>query len=224
MANVVIVHGMWSGGWYFRPVARQLRAAGHEVYSPTLTGVGERVHLGTPTTDLVTHVTDIVNVLEYEDLRDVVLVGYSYGGVVITVVADRVPQRVGQLVYLDAWVPKNGEALADLVPEAASRFAEIARETGDGWRVPRDPPALRRTPHPLRSLLQPAVLENESATMKIPRTYVRFTRNSLYHAPVMATTAREARAAGWRVKELDADHNAPETHPRELAELLLDLL
>ena len=106
MATFVIVHGMWSGGWLFQPIARILRGAGHEVYTPTLTGVGERVHLGSPRTDLDTHVQDIVNVIEYEDLEEVVLAGYSYGGAVVTAVADRVPERIAQIVYLDAWASR----------------------------------------------------------------------------------------------------------------------
>lgn len=224
MATIVIVHGMWSGGWLFQPAARILRAAGHEVYTPTLTGVGERVHLGTAETGLDTHVADVVNVLEFEDLRDVTLVGYSYGGVVITVVADRVPERISQLVYLDAWVPENGQSVASLEPEAVAGFVSAAMREGDGWRVPRNPPAPRRTTHPLRSLVQPAVLTNEAETARIPRAYIRFTRNSLYHAPTMARMAAKAADARWRTLELDADHDAPETHPRELAGLLLNLL
>lgn len=223
MATIVIVHGMWSGGWYFQPTARLLRAAGHEVYTPTLTGIGERVHLGSPEVDLDTHVQDIVNVLEYEDLHDVVLVGFSYGGAVITVAADRVPERISQLVYLDAWVPRDGESVADLIPGMAARMAEQARETGDGWRILRDPPQPRKTAHPLRSITQPARLSGAAAE-SLPRTYVQFSRNSFYHAPVMARMAAEARAAGWRVRELAVDHIAPETHPVDLASLLLELL
>src|SRR5689334_24528018 len=116
MATIVIVHGGWSGGWYFTPVARLLRSAGHEVYTPTLTGIGERVHLATRETGLSTHVQDVVNVLDFEDLHEVVLVGYSYGGMVITGVANRVPHRIKQLIYLDAFVPRNGESVADFMP------------------------------------------------------------------------------------------------------------
>src|SRR3954447_13215918 len=113
----VIVHGGWAGGWYFQPVARLLRGAGHEVFTPTLTGIGERSHLMSRDIDLNTHIQDVVNVLEFEDLRDVILVGYSYGGMIVTAVADRVPERISQVIFLDAFLPKNGEALVDLVPE-----------------------------------------------------------------------------------------------------------
>ena len=223
MATFVIVHGMWSGGWYFQPLARLLRAAGHEVYTPTLTGIGEREHLGSPDTNLDTHVQDIVNVLEYEDLRDVILVGFSYGGVVVTGVAERVPERISQLVYLDAWVPRDGESVFDLIPEQAPVFEEIARSQGDGWRIPRDPPSPRRTPHPLASLKQPLSVSSEAAA-RLPRTYVLFSRNDLYHAPVMARIAARGRAEGWRVLDLPAGHDAPETHPAELTEILLSIV
>lgn len=223
MATFVIVHGMWSGGWYFQPTARLLRAGGHEVFTPTLTGVGEREHLGGPGTTLETHVHDIVNVLEYEDLHDVILVGYSYGGVVVTVVADRVPERISQLVYLDAWVPEHGEALADLIPEMAAKFEEIARTRGDGWRIPRDPPQPRKTAHPIGGIRERVVLTGREGG-RLPRTYVLFTENSFYHAPVMARMAEQARASGWRYLEMATDHTAPETHPEELAQLLLGLV
>ena len=223
MATFVIVHGMWSGGWYFQPIARLLRAEGHEVYTPTLTGIGERVHLGAPDVTLSTHVQDIVNVLEFEDLRSVVLVGYSYGGIVVTVVADRVPERLSQVVYLDAWIPRNGESMADLIPAMAAQMEETARAVGDGWRLPRDPPRPRRTHHPLGGLREKVALGNPAA-QSLPRSYVLFTRNSLPHAPVMAKMAAMARESGWRLRELERDHDAPETHPREVADLLRALV
>src|SRR5580700_6619085 len=116
-ATFVLVHGAWHGGWCFARVAEILRAQGHRVFTPTLTGLGERVHLASTEITLSTHVTDIVNVVRYEDLHDVVLLGHSYGGMVISGVVEVVPERVGALVYLDAFVPENGESLLDLVPE-----------------------------------------------------------------------------------------------------------
>lgn len=223
MATLVLVHGMWSGGWIFQPIARRLRAAGHEVYVPTLTGIGERVHLGGPEVDLSTHLTDVVHLLEYEELREVVLVGYSYGGVVVTGVADRVPDRVAALVYLDAWVPDDGQSVADLVPEEAARMAERARAEGEGWRIPRLPPHPRKTSHPLASIQQPLRLRG-ALPATTPRAYIHCTANSLYHAPVMARTAEAGRAAGWTVRELDADHDAPEARPDDVADLILELV
>src|SRR2546429_2332708 len=112
MATYVLVHGGGHGGWCYQKVARLLRANGHDVYTPTLTGLGERSHLLSPAIDLDTHITDVVAVLHYEDLHEAILVGHSYGGVVITGAADRALDRVGQLVYLDGALPGNGEALA----------------------------------------------------------------------------------------------------------------
>ena len=118
MAVYVLVHGSGSGGWIYRPVAKILRAAGHEVFTPTLTGMGERVHLLGPDVDLNLHIQDVINVLEFENLRDVILAGHSYSGMVITGAADRAIERVGQLVYLDATIPRHGESQADVIPEA----------------------------------------------------------------------------------------------------------
>jgi pimeloyl-ACP methyl ester carboxylesterase len=222
MATYVIVHGGWAGGWYFGEIARFMRAAGHEVYTPTLTGIGERVHLGHAGIDLNTHIQDIVNVLVYEDLHNVLLAGYSYGGMVITGVAEAVPERIGQLIYLDAFVPKNGESMADMLPDLVSYMDEVANAVGDGWQIPHDPPHPRKTPHPLKTVKQPVVVTNPSAA-ELPRTYVLFTQNSFPFAPLFANTAARAQAEGWRYRELAVDHTAPESDPRALADLLLEL-
>jgi pimeloyl-ACP methyl ester carboxylesterase len=128
MATYVLVHGGAHGGWCYRYVATILRSAGHDVHTPTLTGLGERAHLLDPGIDLDTHITDVVAVLHYEDLRDVILVGHSYGGMVITGVADRALDRISHLVYLDAATPVNGESLAELAAplmNAARRQARV---------------------------------------------------------------------------------------------------
>jgi pimeloyl-ACP methyl ester carboxylesterase len=125
MANFVLVHGAWIGGWYWRPIAQKLRAAGHEAYAPTLTGLGERIHLMNPSINLDTHVTDVVNVIKEEGLSDVVLVGHSYGGMVVTGVADALPDKITSLVYLDAFVPKNGEALVNFAARRPPLRANI---------------------------------------------------------------------------------------------------
>ena len=116
MATYVLVHGGGHGGWCYAKVARLLGAAGHDVATPTFTGLGERSHLLHPGIDLDHHIRDVVAVLHYDDLRDVNLVGHSYGGMVITGVADRAPDRVGRLVYLDAATPVNGQSLVDICP------------------------------------------------------------------------------------------------------------
>lgn len=135
MATYVLVHGAWHGGWCWRAVARSLRADGHEVHAPSLTGLGDRRHLAAPDIDLDTHVMDVVHLLEMEDLTGVVLVGHSYGGMVVTGAADRAHPRIRSLVYLDAFVPEDGRTLLDyVVPERAARMAEEGRRTG--WVSP----------------------------------------------------------------------------------------
>lgn len=135
MGTYVLVHGGWQGGWSFGPVARLLRQLGHEVYTPTLTGLGERSHLATTRINLDTHIADVANTLLWEDLSEVVLVGHSFGGVVITGVADRMVERISVLVYLDALVPANNDTLFSLRPEYMAKFVgDIA--AGDGVLVP----------------------------------------------------------------------------------------
>ena len=137
MATFVLVHGAWHGGWCWRKLTPLLRAAGQEVFTPTLTGLGERAHLGSPDVGLGTHVRDVAQVLWYEDLADVVLVGHSYGGLVIGGVADQVPERLRHLVYLDAFVPEHGQSMLDLGPpeRRPAMQARVAAE-GDGWQLP----------------------------------------------------------------------------------------
>ena len=208
MATYGLLPGAWSGGWQWRTVARLLQADRHEVFTPTLTGLGERVHLASPSVDLATHVEDVVNVLIYEELHDVVLVGFSYSGLV-------------------AFVPQDGQSLMDMIgPEAAAHFEDIAAERGDGWRIPHDPPdAPRRTAQPLRTFQDPVAVRNPDA-LTLPRTYIFCTNKAGTGdggAGITASAVR-ARDAGWRYHELPTTHVAMETMPRELADLLLDLV
>jgi pimeloyl-ACP methyl ester carboxylesterase len=136
MVTFVLVHGAWHGGWCYKRVARLLRQAGHEVYTPTLTGLGERAHLMSRTIDLDTHVADIVGVIRWEELSDVVLCGHSYGGMVITGVADRIAAKIRSLVYLDAFVPENGKSLFDYLPvELSGQMRADAEQNGEGYKV-----------------------------------------------------------------------------------------
>lgn len=136
MTTFVLVHGAWHGGWCYKRVARLLRGAGHEVYTPTLTGLGERAHLMSRSIDLGTHIQDIVGVIRYEELSDVVLCGHSYGGMVIAGVAEQIAATVRSLVYLDAFVPENGKSLFDYLPaEQSDQMRTDAAQNGEGYKV-----------------------------------------------------------------------------------------
>ena len=230
MATFVIVHGAWSGGWAWAAVARDLRAAGHEAFTPTLTGLGERVHLASPAIDLDTHVLDVVNLLRYERLERVVLVGHSYGGMVITGVAERVAERIDRLVYLDAFVPRDGESAETIVgPGLAGALIEAARIHGDGWRAPflGEPIHPERvTVMPLAPLRAPLALRDASAR-RLPRTFVRFTAKPPDdpQAPIFDAMAARVRAEdGWTYREAAFDHSPQFTHPCEVARLLLEVV
>jgi pimeloyl-ACP methyl ester carboxylesterase len=233
MATYVLVHGGWHGGWCWRKVTPLLRDAGHDVYAPTLTGLGERAHLAGPEVGLAVHIEDVANLLEYEDLVDVVLVGHSYGGMVITGAAGRVPKRVAQLVYLDAFVPADGQALVDLLPpERRDVFLEQARATGEGWRVPPPSPEFygvteeadlawvrpRLVPQSLATFTEP--LGRARATASPPRTYIACTASTVATFRPFAEHARADTA--WRYHELATGHDAMVTMPEGLARLLLD--
>jgi len=224
----VLVHGSWDGGWAWSQVAPLLRAAGHEVYTPTLTGLGERVHLRHPGITLDTHIQDIVNVLAYEDLHAVVLVGWSYGGMVITGAAEQLPERIDHLVYLDARVPQDGQSASDLLgPEVMSDFEEIARTKGDGWRIPFAIPVSDNRPRTdalLNTWTQPLAVTNAHARA-IARTYIYCVDKPdipfFAHYKAVAQRVREDKQ--WRYRELPTGHAAVWTMPRELADLLLEL-
>ena len=222
MATYVFVPGGGWGGFVWRPVASLLRAAGYEVFTPTLTGLGERVHLASPQINLDTHIQDILGVLEYEDLYDVILVGHSYAGMVITGVAERAPDRLAHLVYLDAVVPQDGQTdLELLAPSFAAELVEKARNDGDGWRIPPSPddPG-KMTAHPLNSLTQPLSVKNPAA-VQLPRTFIFCTDPGLES---IRPSAAKARAEGWRYRELATGHMAMLRMPKELTDLLLELI
>ena len=140
VTTFVVAHGAWSSAWAWKKMRPLMRAAGHELWTPSYTGLGERAHLASPAVDLDTHIQDVVGAIEMEDLRDIVLIGHSYGGMVATGVADRVRGRIAQLIYLDAFAPRNGQSVFDLQPpEARERMRELARTSGEGWRLPPNP-------------------------------------------------------------------------------------
>jgi pimeloyl-ACP methyl ester carboxylesterase len=208
-ASYVIVHGAWGGGWAFRKVDAQLTARGHQVYRPTLTGLGERSHLATPQVSLSTHVTDVVNLIRFEELRDVILVGHSYGGMVISGVAQQVPDRLRRLVYLDAFVPEDGESVMTAGPGRERRSGWLGPMTRDGFIVPPwvspDQPVPKDVPQPLATFSEPIALGNEAAR-RIPATYI-LTVEAGAQDDDFAPYAERARARGWTVLRLEADHN-----------------
>src|SRR4051794_4816561 len=137
LASYILVPGAWLGGWAWGDVAAGLRARGHDVYAITLTGLGERVHLARPEVDLATHITDVVNTIQWNDLEDVILAGHSYAGIVVTGVADRIPDRIQQLVYVDSAPLGDGMAMVDLYPpDALAALRQTVDQTGNGWRWP----------------------------------------------------------------------------------------
>jgi len=237
VATYVLVHGAWHGGWCWQRLAPLLRTAGHDVYTPTLTGLGERAHLLTPAVDLDTHAQDVAGLLEYEDLREVILVGHSYASMVITAVAERAAEHLSHLVYLDAFVPRDGECGLDFFsPEAQSRMLERARIEGEGWYLPAhlgerpfgitdetDIAWVRSkcTAHPLKTLQQPVRYANPAAAA-LPRTYILCTATS-YFTRFAESARQEGRFAGWRYRELDAVHDAMVTAPLALADLLTEV-
>jgi pimeloyl-ACP methyl ester carboxylesterase len=225
MATFVLVNGAFAGAWAWQ----QVRAAmsdgnGHRVVAPTLTGLGDRVHLSSRSVDLETHVQDVVNVLFYEDLREVILVGASYGGMVITGVADRARERLAHLVYVDAVVPQDGESLFDHCPEDY-RASWLANLMADGWRVAAGPHtdawiSERLTPQPLATLTQPIRLD-DPAPRPIARTYIRCIKTP--HPAVARSVERIRREPGWQLRDLVSEHAASLTAPFELAKLLLEV-
>lgn len=231
LAPIVLVHGGWHGGWCWRRVAGPLRAAGREVHTPTLTGLGDRAHLSGPGVGLATHVQDVVALLECEDLRDVVLVGHSSSGAVITGVAQKAPERIGALWYLDAFVPGPGSSVLDLLsPPRRAHFESLVRNGAivlepesamDGWAV-RDP-ADRRwlgpllCPHPFGGLADPLP---DRPVPPLPLTYVHCTDKP--GGDSFAATAEAMRAdPAARVHVLDTGHDAMVTAHADVVRLLL---
>ena len=233
MATIVILHGAFGGGWQWRDVATRLRNRGHEVFTPSLTGFGERVHLGTSETGLETHIQDICNLLAYEDLNDVVLACQSYGGMVVTGVADRMPERLAHLVYLNALVPEDGQSAFDLLPPGMRElFEEGARKVGEGWRIPAPPfeddPDVaafvrgRNVPTPLRSFTEPIRLAQDADNLQ--RTFVWCTEDPeglSGVADLMQPFAERARHdPGWHFQVLNTHPDAFIRIPETVADLL----
>jgi pimeloyl-ACP methyl ester carboxylesterase len=242
MATFVLVHPAWFGGWCWKKVSPLLRAQGHAVHTPTLSGLGERVHLARPEIGLDTHVDDVVNLLVYEDLHEVVLVSNSSGGMVITGAADRAPERIARLVYLDAFVPEDGQSLLDIIPpERRAAMERLVASEGGGWLLPRfaTPPwetfvreswritgeadlrwvLPRLVPTPFGHFRDPVRRRNPRAET-VPRTYIRCLDWPNASFDRYAEAARRSPAWTWR--GLSASHLPYITQPGEMTELLLE--
>ena len=246
MSVYVLVGGGWLGGWCWQRVARRLREEGHDTYPATLTGLGERVHLASPEVDLDTHITDVVNLIEFEDLNDVVLLGHSYAGLVVTGVADRVPERISKLVYLDTGALPDGTILIQtFLPEARRHIEQQVEDLGDGWRFPMPPQEelatfgsleglndthleqlrSRAVDQPFGTFTQPLQLENP-AREELPKVGILC---SFSFEEVQAIIAsgnplfREMVGPSWRFVELPTGHYPMFSRPDDLASVLLDL-
>lgn len=236
MTTFVLIHGAWHGGWVWRRVAPLLRTAGHEVLTPTLTGVSDRSHLLSPAVGLQTHVEDVVRLVEAETDANagpaVVLVGHSYAGLVVSGAADQLAGRVRLRVYLDAFFGAGGESGIGLLPEkVAGHYRESVAERGFGWLIPprslevlgvTEPADLewlrpRLTPHPWRTYTEP--LRVGPDLDKVDAAFVE----CVDWMRVFTPHARRAAAAGWPVRTIATGHDAMVTAPRELAATLLDL-
>lgn len=234
MATFVLVHGAWGGSYGFRKVRPLLWQAGHEVFTPSLTGIGERAHLTSPQVNLSTHITDVVNTVLYEDLQGIALLGHSYGGMVITGALEHIAERIRHLVYLDAFLPGHGDTLNGLASGGTARPA--AMSLGTQWLVPPLPrkfddlaeavwAGARRTPHPAGCFGEPVRLLRPLADYPFTRTYIKATGEPRPAAgDAFWRAADQVRGSpAWRYREIVTNHMIPSNRPQELARLLLEL-
>ncbi len=227
----LVAHGAWSAGWAWKKMHPLMTAADHRLLVPTYTGLGEREHLANRSNDLETHIQDLLGVIKFEELRDFVLLAHSYGGMVATGVADRVPDRIRQVIYLDAFVPRDGQSLMDISPEDTRATFRKGLAEGDGWRVPPMPippdtsAADRqwverfRMPQSVRCFDTPLKLANGDS--KLPRTYIYARRNA--PGDPFKPFADRAKRENWTYREIDASHSSQITAPETLAKLLTEL-
>lgn len=219
----VIVHGAWGGGWAFKKVDSLLTATGSKVYRPTLTGQGERVHLATTEVGLGTHINDVVNTILYEGLQNVILVGHSYGGMVVTGVADSIPERISKLIYLDAFVPEDGESVfaQGRTPDGMKPLME------NGFLVPRwvkaNQPAPKDVPHSVKTFADKISLKNPKR-LNISTTYIlTVDKGKDADKDDFSSQADKAKKKGWPVLILEADHNPQWSTPLQFVLMLQNI-
>jgi len=233
MATFVLVHGAWSGSDGFRHVRRLLQAAGHEVYTPSLTGIGERSHLLSPLINLSTHAHDVANHVLYEDLRNITLVGFSYGGFVVAASLEHVADRIDHLVFLDAFVPKSGDTLLGQM----GRVGRAPIQLGESWLMPPrerqfdDPEeaklvGARRGPHPIGCFTEAVYLSQPLEEFKFTRTCIKATHEprSDPGAQAIWRAADQAKSSSsWCYKEIETTHMVASNRPNELAGILIEV-
>jgi pimeloyl-ACP methyl ester carboxylesterase len=231
VSTYVLVHGAWRGSWIWKRVRRLLQARGHEVFTPTLTGVADRSHLSSPNVCLDTHTADVANLIRWEELSDVILCGHSYGGCVVSGVADRVPDQIGALVYLDAFVLENGQCLNDTIPpEVRSERLALAKEAGEGWKLPpisaeefnvnprdRDWVNRQSTMQSLACFEQPLPLTGALNQIR----NVTYILASGWSPSPFPQFYEKAKAKGWKTITIECGHDVMLDRPEELAGQLL---
>lgn len=215
--TVVLVHGAWGGGWDWRPVDRMLTARGYDVYRATLTGLGERVHLVGPDVDLTTHITDVVNLILFESLEDVVLVGHSYGGMVITGVADSIPDRLEALVYVDAMLPRSGESATGLMGSGEPPDGPVVVPA---WVDAAAPPP-KDVPHPTATFTDSITLDGAPGA-GVRAEYI-LTEEPGQQPDSFRWAADRAAEMGWPVHVIETGHNAQRTARDELVALIVEI-
>lgn len=233
MSTFVLVHGAWHGAWCWRRVRKALQSQGHEVFTPTLTGVGECSHLLSPLVNLSTHIDDVANLILWEELSDIVLCGHSYGGCVVTGVADRLADRIAALVYLDAFIPEDGQSLHDLLPESLKdRLLNTTQRDGEGWRVPPIPAEAfnvnasdidwvnrQCTMQPIATFQQAIRLGGSTSTLE----HVAYILATGFDDSPFPRFYEHAKAMGWRIHTMPCGHDVMLDRPEDLTGVLLDL-
>jgi len=233
MATYVLVHGAWHGSWCWKRVRHALQAAGHDVFTPTLTGVAERSHLASASVNLSTHIDDVVNLIRWEELSDVILCGHSYGGCVISGAADRIPDRIRALIYLDAFVLEDGECLFDLVsPEQTEGMRQQAKTQGDGWKVapipaevfrvnPRDAAWVNAqcTPQPIATFEEHIKL---TGGLKRIRDVTHILATGFVEGSPFPVCHERAKAKGWKTRTVACGHDVMLDSPDALTSFFLE--
>jgi pimeloyl-ACP methyl ester carboxylesterase len=224
-STIVIVHGAWGGAWQFAKIDPLLRDMGYEVHRVTLTGLGERNHLATLDTGLETHITDVINVIKFEQLHDIILIGHSYGGMVITGVVDRMPERIAQVIYLDAMLPQNGESAISLMRERGKALLDRADKGFIApWWVRPDKSFPIDVPHPVKAFTDIISLNN-SAAKSVPGAFILTvesgkepSENDFYFH------AQRAHNRGWNVVTMEGDHNPHWRQPSATVEVIKQVI